>query len=337
MPETSIVIINWKGRDDTYKCINSVCKSDYKNFEIILIDNDSGDGSVEFFRKKFPQKLFSNLRIIANPCNAGLAEGFNIGIRNSKGDFVFLLTNDTILEKLCLGELVKTIKSNLHTAIVSPKIKNLKAYGRKETSGAILNILFQVVDIPKKVSETSMANGTAMLLRKSSFQENPFIPEYFGNCEDVFISILAQIKGYKIAVNPKAGLIHTGSVSVSKVPDLMSFHMDKNFILNFFILYQVSTILRLLPVFIILQFLTMLNALFTGKFMHKAKSCFWIIKNLPLIPKYRKRIKSQRTISDSRLISSVLSSNLPVSGIMVGILNPLMRFYLIIFGFKTRY
>ena len=336
MPEVSIIILNWKGKDDTCKCIDSIYKSDYKDFEIILIDNDSQDDSLDIFRKRFTGNKFSNLHLIANKYNAGLAEGFNMGIRNSKGDYVFLLNNDTMLEMSCISELVKKIKSDKRIAIVSPKIKNLKAYGQRETSGAILNVLFQVIDVEKKDFETTMANGTAMLIRKSVFGKEPFVPEYFGNCEDIYISILARIKGYEIAINPNARLIHTGSVSVSKVPTLMSFHMDKNIILDYFILYNTSTIIRLLPLFVMMHSIVIMMAIFSGNFVQKIKADLWVIRNLGVIRRCRDAIKKQRRISDEKLILSSLSYKMPIRGLFGRFVNRVIKICLYIVGLRTR-
>ncbi len=336
MSEVSIAILNWKGKEDTFECIQSIYKSSYKDFEIVIIDNNSEDGSVEFLKRKFPFSNFQNLKIIENDYNAGLAGGFNIGLEHCKGEFVVLLGNDTIVDEHWLEELVKEIKSDEKIAIAGSRIKNLVGYSGEETSGATLNVLFQVALKEKESNETTLASLTSLILRKKLFEDAPFIDEYFGNHEDVQLSILARLKGYKVTVTPKSFLIHKGGASVSKVPTLMSFHMDKNVILDFLILYQVSTILKLLPLFVIMHLSIIVNSFFTKHFFAKLKAYVWIIKNWRIIPKYRKVINRQRKISDKDLLKSAFTYKLPLSGRFGKILNSIVKAYLYIVGLRTK-
>ena len=86
----------------TEECLNSLMPQTNKNFEIIVVDNGSTDGSPKYLIKKFPK-----INLIQNKKNLGYAEGNNIGVKNAKGSFILILNNDVVLDKNFLKEVWK--------------------------------------------------------------------------------------------------------------------------------------------------------------------------------------------------------------------------------------
>jgi GT2 family glycosyltransferase len=85
-PKISIIILNWNGEKYIKECLESVLKTEYPNFEVIVVDNASTDRSKEII-KRYPQ-----VKLIENKKNLGFCEGNNIGIRCAIGDIIILLT-----------------------------------------------------------------------------------------------------------------------------------------------------------------------------------------------------------------------------------------------------
>ena len=111
----SIIILNWNRRDDTLECLRSVQRIDYPDFETIVVDNGSSDGSVAAMRTAFPQ-----VRVLEAKENLGYAGGNNVGIRDAleRGtDYVLLLNNDTIVDPALLREFVDAAAAALHIAV----------------------------------------------------------------------------------------------------------------------------------------------------------------------------------------------------------------------------
>lgn len=117
MPKASIIILNWNGKHLLKECLDSVFAQSFKEFEVILVDNGSADGSVEFVKKNYPKA-----RVIAEKQNVGFAEGNNIGIKASKGEYAVLLNNDTRAHKSWLRELVAAADSDPSIGICGSKV-----------------------------------------------------------------------------------------------------------------------------------------------------------------------------------------------------------------------
>jgi len=86
-PKVFVLTLNYNGKDLTIECVNSILKSEYKNFSVVVIDNGSTDGSVKALREKFGNRIV----ILENQKNLGYARGFNVGLKfafeDNKADY----------------------------------------------------------------------------------------------------------------------------------------------------------------------------------------------------------------------------------------------------------
>src|SRR3989344_333638 len=115
----SVIIVNYNGKHFLNECLDSVFNIDFpKNkYEVIMVDNDSKDNSIEYVEKNFSQ-----VRVVQSGSNLGFAGGCNLGVKNAFGKFVVLLNTDTKVDKLWLKELVRSIKLNNNVAAVNSKV-----------------------------------------------------------------------------------------------------------------------------------------------------------------------------------------------------------------------
>lgn len=122
MPFISVIVLNYFGEKIIADVIESLEKLNYpKNrYEIIIVDNNSKDGSIGILRKL--EDKFDNIRLILSKLNTGFAKGNNLGIKEAKGDYIILLNNDCIVENDWLMNLVKTALRNPKTFAVNSKI-----------------------------------------------------------------------------------------------------------------------------------------------------------------------------------------------------------------------
>ena len=106
-PKISVIIVNYNGKELLQKCLESLFKIDYNNFEVILVDNNSTDGSVEFVTKSYP-----NIIVIKLDSNKGFAEPNNVGAKIAKGEYLLFLNNDTITTTNFISEMIKVLEKD---------------------------------------------------------------------------------------------------------------------------------------------------------------------------------------------------------------------------------
>jgi hypothetical protein len=90
MIKVSVIIVNYNGKKWLKKCFDSLIHQTYKEFEIIFVDNNSSDDSIEFLEKNYQD---SRIRVIESGANLGFSGGNNLGIKESRGEYILLLNN----------------------------------------------------------------------------------------------------------------------------------------------------------------------------------------------------------------------------------------------------
>ena len=118
-PALSILITNWNGWRDLKKCLESIRRSDFTDYEILVIDNASTDDSVENLRRHFPE-----VRLHVNQYNIGAARAFNRGCEIVRGDYILLLDPDTEVASDAVGNLVRFMKERPDVALAAPRTYN---------------------------------------------------------------------------------------------------------------------------------------------------------------------------------------------------------------------
>lgn len=214
----SVIVLNWNGKNDTIECIDSLQKLDYPNYEILMVDNGSTDGSEEIIRTSFP-----SVHVIQTKQNLGYAGGNNVGMRIalSRGaDYVWLLNNDTLVNPDALTSLVSTALSDPRIAFVGSKIYfhdrpnliwcvggtiELTHGGRTDHPG------MGQVDTGQfdTISDVGYVSGCSLLASKEAIANIGLLPEeYFLYFEETDWNIAAQMKGYRTVLAPASRVWH---------------------------------------------------------------------------------------------------------------------------------
>lgn len=234
-PLVFIVILNWNGKDITAECLRSLGEIAYGNYEIVLVDNASTDGSQDFFRREFPQ-----VRLIENTRNLGFTGGNNIGIRLAleKGaDYVLLLNNDTVVDVDFLTELIEVGESDPNIGILCPKIYFHDQPQTLWYAGGEIQ-LWRGTGVKLKGGgahdqrlfgerrEVTFAAGCALLIKNRVIQDIGLLDErLFFYQEDTDWSIKAVKAGYKIIYVPEAKIWHRVGAGVSKAPSSFKLYL----------------------------------------------------------------------------------------------------------------
>ncbi len=226
MVSVSIVVLNWNGRELLERCLSSLKKNTrYTDYEVILVDNGSEDGSQTLVRKNFP-----DIKLIENEKNLGFSRGVNKGLKIAKGEYLFLLNNDTEVTEGWLSELVKVARSDPSIGIVGCKLifpdGTVQHAGGYMTSAGIAKHYTSGVQ-----REVEFVTGGALLIKrevikKIGFLDEKFSPFYF---EDIDWCFRAKKNGYKVIYSPNIKIIHHESLSMKQKSDnFVYFVKNKN-------------------------------------------------------------------------------------------------------------
>ena len=210
-PKVFIIILNYNGLSCVETTLASVLRTEYQNLEIVLVDNNSQDGSFELIRKKF-----SKITAIKNSENLGFSAGNNIGIEYALergADYVFLLNYDTKVEKKTIYSLVEAMEKEKKVGVASPIIFK-ENVGDVWFSGGKINWLKmksrQLTKMrDRNYYDNDYLSGCAMLIRTEVFRRAGLFDErFFLYWEDADFSIRAKKAGYRLAVYPKSRIYH---------------------------------------------------------------------------------------------------------------------------------
>lgn len=221
-PRVAVLVLTWNGRSDVLECLASVGRLDYGNFETVVVDNGSTDGTVEEVRRRFP-----GVAVLENRANLGYAGGNNAGMRfaASRGaEYYFLLNNDLVLDPGCLRELVAAAELHPEGGMFGPKTYR---YG----SDRVLDFAGGIFDWREgrtrsigtgepdrgqydEVREYDFMNGHALLVRKRVADEIGLLDEeYFIYNEETDWCIRSGKAGHACIYVPRAVVWHKVSRS----------------------------------------------------------------------------------------------------------------------------
>lgn len=238
-PKVIIIILTWNNKDDTIECLGSVRSLAYPNFDIVLVDNGSTDGSVAYIGARYP-----DVTIIANEKNLGFAAGNNVGITYAltKGvEYVLILNNDTIVEPGFLHALMEVAERDPRIGIVGPKIVFYNNPTRTWSAGGRVNLFTgRSTNVGTHDSHNSCrgvkivdyVSGCALLIKTETIERiGLFDEDYFLYLEDSDLNFRAHRQGYLSIVNCDTTVLHKAGTSSSVVRDSNYYYFTRNSLL----------------------------------------------------------------------------------------------------------
>jgi len=318
-PMVSIIIVNFNGKHYLESCLSSLTKIDYDNLEIIVVDNNSTDGTIEFLVQNYPSVITLKL-----DQNYGFAKPNNMAAKIAKGDLLLFLNNDTEVTPTFVSELVDVLLNDEQIAICQSLL--LKPNGEMDSSGDFIDKIGIVYNSKEKINEIreiSSARGASMIIRKKIFEElHGFDEKFFVSFEDVDLGWRSWIRGYKVVINPKSVVYHYGGKTHDSIKNEIAFHGLKNQLVmkitNFEPKYRINSMLKFFFVYGFRELKILLDYKFTGKTKMTStkyertiaakpsikviiKAVFWIITNQKYLSEKSKEISASRKVSTKEL------------------------------------
>lgn len=233
-PKISIITVNFNSTKVTAELLHSLQNVSYPNFEVIVVDNGSKEPGNQL-KIDFPEIIY-----IETGKNLGFAGGNNVGIKASTGDYLFLLNNDTEVDKYFLEPLVNRFHSNKKIGIVCPKILYFDQPDTIQFAGfkpinPITGRGFSIGCFEKDNGQydtaciTSRAHGAAMMFSREALNNVGLMAEiYFLYYEEMDYSERFKRAGYEIWYEPASKVWHKESMSTGKGSTLKSYYYGRN-------------------------------------------------------------------------------------------------------------
>lgn len=306
----TVIILNYNGKDFLKTCIASVKKQTYRNIEILVADNNSSDGSVEYV------KTLKGVEILKLKDNFGYAKTNNLAAIKAKGEFVLFLNNDTKLFPDFVNLLVANHKVNSISAPTQIRSWDDNDRGFAGFGMDLFGYPF-AKEYPEKY-KVFFADGSAIFMRKKDFISiGMFDEELFIFQEDIDLAWRAQIMGYAVIPNLDAKYLHYGGATVpgrrtEKKKYVSSYFRrylnEKNVIRNMMKNYSLLFLTVLLPILVLIHVIESTVLLILGKY--KAAQCYfdayrWNILNFKNTLKFRKKVQSNRKVSDFEIMKRI--------------------------------
>lgn len=223
LPRVSIVILTWNQREDTQVCLDSLQQLTYSNYEVIVVDNGSTDGTQEVIRARYPR-----VTLLAQDHNLGGSGGRNVGIRHAlKGqtDYILFLDNDTLVKPNILSRLIEVGESNAKIGVLGSTIYYYHDRQRIWNAGARVDrrtgLCYPLrngeldLGTPRSVEEVDFLATCSLMAKRIVFETvGIFDEEYFFYYEDTDWCVRASDAGYRIVVVPDSVLWHKESQSL---------------------------------------------------------------------------------------------------------------------------
>ena len=329
----SIIILNYNAGKLLEECIHSIFQSNHKKYEIILVDNNSKDNSHIECKQKFPL-----INLIENKENLGYCEGNNVGIRQSKGEYVIILNPDTIVDPNWINELLYGYQK-YGDGIYQPKFLTTDNKSVIQSTGNMIQLFGFGYSRSKgekdkkqfdKIEKIDYASGTCLFTSKKILEKLDLLDSFlFAYHDDLDLCWRASMQGIDSYYVPHSIVFHPSEGFSFKWSNFKFFLLERNRLYCIFTHYSRKTILKFLPSLIVVDIAVSFFYLKNGLFYEKIKASLNILKNLKKINSRYKEIQTKRTIDDKKIISNFKNEVILPKGTNLKNkvpFNPILRF-----------
>jgi len=317
LKKVSVIIVNWNGERVLRGCLDAIYAQEYKNIEVIVVDNNSHDNSVELIKKNY-----KHVKLVESDTNLGFAGGNNKGLKYVNGDFILLLNSDAIVTMNFLQPLVDKLQSEKEVGVVQPLIlytnNTLHKRGDINSAGTyflktgFLYYFGYGKDSDNRKYQKSdfifTAYGACMLIKKEIIDAiGLFDVDFFMYFEETDFCIRSLLSGWKILYVPESKVYHVGGIAARSYGNSrIYFHSYKNRIASYIKNFELKTLFLTFPVHLLLCEGIAFIYLCTGKFLYflaVEKAFLWNMRELGSTLRKRREIQENyRKISDDQYL-----------------------------------
>jgi GT2 family glycosyltransferase len=310
MPEISVIIVNWNGKHFLETCLTSLRRQTFRDFETILVDNGSDDGSAEYVRVHFPEVRLVSLKENRGFTGGNIA-GWEMVRRGPPEGLIVLLNNDTEAHPLWLEEFHKASSAYPKAGTFASKMMMFNERNRIENCGFALSEIGFAIDLGRGEIDSPLwskprrvfgACAGAAAYRRSMLEDIGFLDDdFFMISEDVDLSFRAQLRGYHCWMIPGATVYHRYSASISKFPERQAFLMQRNSEFVYFKNMPTGLLVGFLPARLLYELAATAYAFKVGSGNAFLKAKIDAFCQLRKVLRKRQQIQRRRTVTNTQL------------------------------------
>ena len=303
--KVSVIILTWNGRAYLKEALESLAAQTYRDFETILVDNGSSDGSAEYVRSAFPW-----VRLLELPENVGFAEGNNRGLALAQGAYIVTLNNDTKAAPEFLAELVRVAEGDASIGMVAAKMRNYYEPERIDAVGLMIGTNGLGYNIG--IGETDSGQfddavifgpcGGAALYRLEMLDETGFFDtDYFAYYEDFDLAWRARLAGWKALVAPRALVYHVHSATGGEMSRFKTYYTHRN---KWYVIiknWPLGILLKRLPVLFFYDMAAVVLAWLKGVGGAAVRARLDVVKNMGRLLIQRCEVQASSTLSTAEI------------------------------------
>jgi GT2 family glycosyltransferase len=304
-PKAAVIIVNTNELHHLKKCLPTVTKQTYSRYEVLVVDNNSTDGSVEYIGENFP-----SVRVIQNKANLGFPAANNVGFQNTDAEFLAALNPDTEVEPTWLSELIAALQTHPEAGLVTSQILLMSNREKINTCGNEVSLtgfvfcrgLEMDATDSTSVEEVAAVSGAAFAIRREVLDKiGGFDGDLWLYVEDTDLSWRTRLAGYICLFVPTSVAYHQYGL---RLTDRKFFHYERNRHLLLLKNLSVRTLFVLAPSLIFSEIITWGYALLKGKgyVAGKLRGYQWLIQHRRQIIAKRQEAQSLRKICDRELL-----------------------------------
>ena len=335
-PRVLIIIVIHNAVPYLEPCLTSLAAAIYPaGFEILIIDNASTDGGVDYLRQHW-----SELTLITNQHNLGFAAANNLGFSygiDHNFDYVFLLNQDTVVDQNFLAQAVIVAEQDQSIAAVQSKLLLFHDSGKINSIGNEIHYLgfafaggYQQADQSLESKNITYASGASVLIRTAAIKKTGmFNPDFFMYHEDTDLGWRFWLDGFRVVLAPQSVVYHKYefSRSIAKY-----YYMERNRYLVILQNYHWATIILVLPALLLMELGLFAYSLVSGWWREKIKvyGYFFKLSSWRKIIDSRHQVQKKRKITDRQMLkhfTDTIEFQEVANPLLQYVLNPCFRVY----------
>ncbi len=325
-PVLTVIVLNWNGAGFLPRCFQSLREQTLRNFQVLLVDNNSTDDSIVLTKRDFPE-----VDVLDLGENLGYAEANNRAAAQSHATYLLFLNNDTYLDSTALELLVVTADKQPDTAILAPTQRSYNGTLTLSCGMGVDILGFPAFGNPH-AGNVFYADGAALFIRRSVFKElEGFDPHYFIFFEEQDLCWRAWLRGYRVGIVPQSVVYHEagGTVGSSLVKGTQYTTSKRkrrlthrNQLATILKNYSTPVLCAILPLFITLTAVEILALIGTGQRAVVAESYAqgWLdlFRDRSYLITRRHGIQTSRVVSDWTILRKMQWKLAPVRQVLRG-------------------